>query len=90
MARKTRRKPAPRLSQTQLSQVGAGAAAPVAATRATSPVAAPKATRAVVSRIPTDEQLADEYRYVLADLKKIGAIALAMLVFLVILAVVLV
>ena len=40
--------------------------------------------------IPTEEELAEEYRYVLTDLKRIGILALVMLVLLIVLAFVLV
>ena len=45
---------------------------------------------ATPAKVATAEQLADEYRYVLDDLKKIGLIALGMLAFLLVLALVLV
>ncbi len=43
-------------------------------------------TRKATTRIPTEEELAEEYRYVLTDLKKIGWLALAMLALLIALA----
>ena len=45
-----------------------------------------KAVKKASSRIPTEEELAQEYRYVLTDLKKIGWLALAMLALLIALA----
>ncbi len=79
MARKTRRKPVPRLSGAQLHR-------PEVAT-----VEGDAAARVTFARaLPSEAQLADEYRYVLDDLKKIGLIALGMLAFLLILAFVLV
>ncbi|MFO7741072.1 MAG: hypothetical protein R6X31_02055 [Anaerolineae bacterium] len=64
-----------RLSETQMKQPGMNGMAPVEA--------APDS--------PSSEgpQLADEYRYVVADLKRIAAIAAAMLVVLIVLALVL-
>ncbi len=44
----------------------------------------------VKHHIPTEEELAEEYRYVLTDLKRIGILALVMLVLLIALAFVLV
>ncbi|MGC9357330.1 MAG: hypothetical protein ACP5GX_05675 [Anaerolineae bacterium] len=40
--------------------------------------------------VPTEEELAQEYRYVIEDLKRIGILAFAMLVSLVVLAVIIV
>ncbi len=40
--------------------------------------------------IPTEEELAEEYRYVLTDLKRIGILALVMLALLIALAIVLI
>ncbi len=40
--------------------------------------------------IPTEEELAAEYHYVLTDLKRIGILAMAMLVLLIVLALILV
>ncbi len=40
--------------------------------------------------IPTEEELAEEYRYVLTDLKRIGILALVMLALLIVLAIVLI
>ncbi len=42
------------------------------------------------TQIPTEEQLAQEYAYVLTDLRKIGILALALLALLIVLAFVLV
>jgi len=44
----------------------------------------------VATSIPTEEELAQEYAYVLTDLRKIGILALALLALLIILAFVLV
>ncbi len=60
--------------------------------------AQPKATTSAKKRraaqpkhtIPTEEELAEEYRYVLTDLKRIGILALVMLALLIVLAIVLV
>ncbi len=46
--------------------------------------------KAASASVPTEEQLAQEYAYVLTDLRKIGILALALLALLIILAFVLV
>ena len=80
MAKKTKkRRRSPRLSERQLyrpgmdSVVGGAAAAPASKTSA-------------ATKRPADEDLAEEYRYVLTDLKKIAWLVLAMLVLLIALA----
>ncbi len=57
-----------------------------AATAETGSTLQRKAVKKATSRIPTEEELAQEYRYVLTDLKKIGWLALAMLALLIALA----
>ncbi len=82
MAKKSRRK-SPRLSESQLYRPGQRAVAGVA------PSAVPKPTVGT-SKIPTEQELQQEYRYVLTDLRKIAWLAVAMLVLLVVLAIVIV
>ena len=80
MAKKTKKRTdGPRLSERQLYRPGMER---VVGTPAAAPVGKPLA----VTARPADEDLAEEYRYVLTDLKKIGWLALAMLVSLVALA----
>ncbi len=79
MAKKTRRSSGARLSEAQLYRPTLGA-----------PVAAKAVAAAPAAHVPTDEQLAQEYRYVTTDLKRIGVLALAMLVLLIVLAFVIV
>ena len=86
MAKKTKKKrsaTSPRLTESQLYQPGrTGTAHPRAGVKASSEAAS--------SRIPNEEELRGEYRYVLTDLKKIAWLALAMLILLVVLAMVIV
>ena len=74
-SRRVRKKGAPaRLSPAQMMQPGQGEASEVA------PVATPARAR------PQVADLREEYRYVIADLRRIGVIAVAMVVVLVVMA----
>ncbi len=79
MAKKKRkRKTGPRLSASQAYRPTATESA-----AATPRTVAVTATPRGESAIPTEEELAEEYHYVLTDLKRIAQLALAMLVLLI-------
>lgn len=93
MAKKTKRR-LPRLTETQRYQpaAAAGAGTAPALAPAPRPVVQPRRMPPVfqAARVPTEEELREEYRYVLTDLRRIGLLALAMLAVLIVLAIVLV
>jgi hypothetical protein len=79
MAKKTKKRSgAPRLTERQLHRPGSA------------PSAVPTFQAAGVPAQLAGDELADEYRYVLTDLKKIAWLALAMLALLIVLAFVIV
>jgi len=85
MAKKTKKRSGgPRLSERQLYQPGRESVATPSA------AVVPAAKVVAAASQPTDEDLADEYRYVLTDLKKIALLALAMVVLLIVLALIIV
>jgi len=81
MAKKTKKRSnGPRLSESQRYQPGVdGVAVPSA-------VIIPAVKAVAATAQPADEDLVEEYRYVLTDLKKIAWLAVAMLALLVVLA----
>lgn len=92
MAKKNKRR-LPRLSEAQRYQPQAGAIQTAAPTVMPSPrPAQPRRMPPVfqAAHIPTEEELKEEYRYVITDLRRIGILALAMLAVLIVLAVVLI
>ncbi len=83
MAKKKSKKSTPRLSQAQLYRPG------MTATPAAQAEEAPAVIQAAAN-VPSEETLAEEYQYVIRDLKRIGLLALIMLVLLIVLAFVLI
>ncbi len=83
MSKKNRKKSKPRLSKAQLYRPGM-AATSVAQSEET-PVVLQGA-----ANVPSEEVLAEEYQYVISDLRRIGLLALIMLALLIVLAFVLI
>jgi hypothetical protein len=83
MSKKNRKKSTPRLSQTQLYRPGM-------ATTPTSKVAETTDVLQAAADVPSEETLVAEYQYVISDLKRIGFLALIMLILLIVLAIVLI
>jgi hypothetical protein len=84
MSKKNRKKSTPRLSPAQLYRPGM-ATTPTAKAEEETPDVLPTA-----ANVPSEETLAAEYQYVISDLKRIGVLALVMLVLLIVLAFVLI
>jgi hypothetical protein len=82
MSKKNRKKSTPRLSQAQLYRPGV-------ATTSTQSEETPAVLQGAAN-VPSEETLAEEYQYVISDLKRIGLLALIMLALLIVLAFVLI